>query len=142
MSSNQHESESEELLKQNERIEQALKSYYKCNWCDNPVNSCKPTCPNKTGTTTGSFKKDDSGKRQWRLLPVYATECIVKVLEFGAKKYAPDNWRKCEDTMRYYDAALRHLLAWKSGEKVDPDSKMPHLWHAACNLLFLVELEK
>lgn len=87
------------------------------------------------------FIKFDEGKIEYHLFPIKSLAKITKVLMYGAKKYSPDNWRKCADNNRYYDAALRHLLAWKGGELKDPESGMPHLWHAACNLIFLVELE-
>ncbi len=66
---------------------------------------------------------------------------VLAVLEFGAKKYAPDNWKKVEPH-RYDDALLRHVMAYLSGEKNDPDSNLDHLAHAACCILFLLELRK
>jgi hypothetical protein len=38
-------------------------------------------------------------------------------------------------------AALRHLIRWWRGEKIDPDSGLPHLAHAACSIFFLLEKE-
>ena len=37
---------------------------------------------------------------------------------------------------------MRHFEAYRSGEKNDPESGMPHLWHVACNIMFLIELER
>lgn len=86
--------------------------------------------------------KHDAGKEQWGLLPLLAVQDIVRVLTFGAKKYAPDNWRKVPQAQeRYYDALLRHLVAWRLGEQNDPESGLPHLAHAGCCLLFLAELD-
>ena len=68
---------------------------------------------------------------------------VSKILTFGARKYAPNNWQEVEDPInRYYGAALRHLLAWRQGEKRDPDSGLHHLWHCACNLMFLCWFER
>jgi hypothetical protein len=87
--------------------------------------------------------KLDQGKREWHLLPWEAAEQVVDVLMFGAKKYAPDNWRHVENAQtRYLNAAIRHLLAWKRGEAHDPESGLHHLAHAACCVLFLLALEK
>jgi hypothetical protein len=56
----------------------------------------------------------------------------------GAKKYSPDNWKSVPDgKRRYYSAALRHLAAWREGEKLDPETGLPHLSHALCCLLFM-----
>lgn len=83
--------------------------------------------------------KHDSDKPRFSLLPLKQVWDIVAVLEAGAKKYAPDNWQKVPDAEnRYFDAAMRHLCAWRSGENRDPETNLPHLAHAACCLLFLI----
>ena len=87
--------------------------------------------------------KFDSEKPRWDLLPFESLTAIVLVLTYGAKKYAPENWRKVNDWRdRYFAALLRHLVAWKQGEKIDPESNLPHLAHAGCCLLFLLALDK
>ena len=87
-------------------------------------------------------RKDDTGKLRYDLLPMHAIDEIVGVLTFGAKKYAPDNWRHVEDAeKRYYAAAMRHLSAWCQGEVEDEESGLSHLAHAACCLVFLMELQ-
>lgn len=87
-------------------------------------------------------RKDDSGKRRWSLLPWAAVTSVVDVLEYGARKYAPDNWRKVENPrQRYFDATQRHLLAWWGGETKDLESGHSHLSHACCCLLFLIAFE-
>jgi hypothetical protein len=88
-------------------------------------------------------KKFDKEKDRWDLLPLECVEDVVKILTFGAEKYGPDNWQNVtpfED--RYYSALMRHLVAWRKGEKIDPESKLPHLAHAMCNLVFLSWGEK
>lgn len=88
-------------------------------------------------------RKDDDGKNRWDLLPWRGLEQVALVLTFGAKKYAPDNWRKVAGwRWRYFRAAVGHLAAWVTGEKNDPESKLPHLAHAACCVLFLLELDQ
>jgi hypothetical protein len=68
---------------------------------------------------------------------------IVRVLEHGAKKYSPDNWKQVGNAhQRYYDAAMRHLDAWKAGQVIDRESRLPHLAHAACCLLFLAWFDR
>lgn len=83
--------------------------------------------------------KHDSGKWRFSLVPFKAMRSIIAVLEFGAQKYAPDNWKTVPDARtRYYDAAIRHLTAWFSGEKLDQESGENHLAHAACCIMFLL----
>lgn len=86
-------------------------------------------------------RKDDSGKGSWNLLPFDAIGEIVKVLDFGAKKYAPHNWAKGMDWNRPFDALMRHLVAWWGGQAKDPETGISHLAHAGCNILFLIAYE-
>lgn len=87
-------------------------------------------------------RKDDQGKPRWELLPLEPVAAVVDVLTFGAKKYAPDNWKKVENPVdRYYAAVMRHLYAWRQGEILDPESGLPHIAHALCSLIFLAWFE-
>lgn len=93
--------------------------------------------------TTGG-RKDDGGKLPWHLLPYDAVEDIVKVLDFGAKKYAPRNWEKGIVYSRVYGALMRHLVAWwmKENGGRDKETGLSHLAHAGCCVLFLIAFEK
>lgn len=88
-------------------------------------------------------RKFDAGKLDYTLVPWDGLEEVVKVLEFGARKYARDNWQHVEGgDVRYLAAAFRHLIAYNQGEKVDQETGISHLAHAGCCLLFLLSLEK
>jgi hypothetical protein len=87
-------------------------------------------------------KKFDEGKAPWDLVPINALRAVVGVLAYGAAKYSPGGWRFVPDARRrYYAAAMRHLTSWWEGEPCDQESKLPHLGHAACCVLFLLSLE-
>ena len=89
-------------------------------------------------------RKDDQEKPDWNLVPWNAMDEITKVLTHGAKKYSPDNWKHVKPfRRRYFAAAMRHLIAWFRGERLDPDSgyQYHHLACAMCCLLFLLEKE-
>lgn len=86
-------------------------------------------------------KKFDINKPRPSLLPVDSIMKILEVLEFGAKKYGENNWQHVMPHTRYFDAALRHLFAWQSGEKFDSESGLSHFAHAATCLLFLLHFE-
>ncbi len=46
----------------------------------------------------------------------------------GGRKYGAHNYRVMGVRMStYYDAAMRHLMAWWEGEDIDPDSGVHHL---------------
>ena len=85
--------------------------------------------------------KADAGKPRPTLVPVSLIEAVASIREYGVAKYRdPDNWKKV-DAERYRNAAYRHWLAYIKGEKLDPESGLPHLHHCACNLAFLIEME-
>ena len=83
--------------------------------------------------------KNDSGKPRLELLPTAPLEQIAQVLAFGAAKYGEHNWRGGMSWGRMVGACLRHVSAWMRGQDQDPESGLPHLAHAACCLLFLLE---
>lgn len=90
--------------------------------------------------TGASGRKNDAGKDPWHLLPTRAVRAVVRVLGHGAALYGADNWRVVKGAReRYYAAAMRHITAWWEGEVTDPESGQPHLAHALCCLLFLLE---
>jgi hypothetical protein len=82
--------------------------------------------------------KFDSVKLRWDLLPFDAVAGTVSVLTHGAQKYSPNGWQSLPDARnRYFAALMRHLAAYQVDELIDPESGLPHLDHAAANLLFL-----
>ena len=89
---------------------------------------------------TNLGKKFDSHKLDWTLLPIKAVEKVVKVLEFGARKYDRDNWQKVARP-RYVAAAWRHLAALTGGELKDPESGQHHAAHLACCCLFIIWID-
>ena len=86
-----------------------------------------------------SGMKFDNNKPRHSLLPKGAVNSVIEVLEFGAKKYSADNWQEVDNAKeRYYNAAMRHIDLWWNGEKLDSETNVHHLAHAATNLFFLM----
>lgn len=64
-------------------------------------------------------------------------EVGVAMLE-GASKYGRHNYRAAGvRSSVYYDATMRHLMAWWEGEDTDPDSGMSHITKAITSLVVL-----
>lgn len=85
-------------------------------------------------------RKSDNDKLRYDLIPVFALQETVRVLNYGAHKYGPDNWRKVPDLRRrYVAAAMRHIEAYRMGERNDPESALAHLAHACSSLMFILE---
>ena len=87
--------------------------------------------------------KYDGGKPDWTLLPMFAIEEVVRVLDFGASKYYRGSWRKVpEAKRRYIAAAYRHFMDYYfRGIVNDEESGMHHLAHAACCVLFVLQID-
>lgn len=95
------------------------------------------------GQKPESEAKADAGKPHPSYVPVALIRAVMAVREYGTGKYGdPDNWRRVEPE-RYHEALLRHVLAiWHDPYAVDEESGLLHLWHMACNIAFLIELEQ
>ncbi len=89
-----------------------------------------------TGVNALGGKKFDHGKPRWSLLDFETLSDVVDVLELGAKKYGPSNFRNVEP-IRYVDSTMRHWHSYLSGEEVDQESGKSHLHHMICGLMFL-----
>lgn len=87
--------------------------------------------------------KYDEGKPRLDLVPPGIIEAVGAVRTYGLEKYRdPDNWRKVEPE-RYRAAMMRHICMYLRGPAgVDEESGLPHLWHIACNIAFLIELDR
>ena len=87
--------------------------------------------------------KLDQGKPTLTLVPMQILFDVARIREYGVKKYKdPENWKRVE-IERYKNALFRHWIAYLNDPHgVDEESGLPHLWHAACNMAFLCEMEK
>lgn len=86
--------------------------------------------------------KHDGGKLRLDLVPPELIEAVGAVMTHGAEKYGEGSYRNVEPK-RYRAALMRHICKWlKNPYGKDEDSGLPHLWHIACNVAFLIELDK
>jgi hypothetical protein len=84
----------------------------------------------------GRIGKAYDGTMGW--FPLRALESTVRVLEFGAKKYAKGNWAKGMSWSVCFTCTMSHLSKSFQGEENDEESGINHLAHAMCNMLFLL----
>lgn len=80
-------------------------------------------------------KADDKVPLEYLELDGVAGMC--KVFAFGAKKYTKGNYFLGHEQTRLLAAAMRHVLAYQSGEDTDPESGLQHTHHAMCCLAML-----
>lgn len=86
--------------------------------------------------------KDDAAKPRMDLVCPYFMHGLGEVLTYGEAKYRARNWEPGMAWGRYFGALMRHMWAWWRGERFDPESNLPHLWHAAFCIMALVSYEE
>ncbi len=85
----------------------------------------------------------DDGKPPLAQLPPEGIRAVARVQAYGNSKYGSyHDWRKGMEASRVVSCAMRHLMAYMDGETTDPESGQPHLAHAACRILFLIQNTK
>lgn len=84
--------------------------------------------------------KHDGEKEPMALFSSIWLRGVSRVLGFGARKYAADNWRDGIAYRRLISACLRHVTSFMEGEDLDPETGLSHLDHASCCLMFLREM--
>lgn len=81
-------------------------------------------------------------KLRWDLLPLDLVEKVVEVYHMGCKKYGENTWQNLENGReRYLAAHMRHLCAWRKGERIDSESGLNHLQHCIWNLMAVLHFD-
>lgn len=87
--------------------------------------------------------KHDGGKMRCDLVPPEIIEAVGAVRTYGVQKYGKEYSYREVEPKRYRAALMRHICAWlKNPFGKDEESGLPHIWHVACNVAFLIELDK
>ena len=74
--------------------------------------------------------------------PIHSLRMLAKVHSNGAAKYGSLNWRENNVSATvYYNAAMRHLMAWFEGDDLDPESGLPHLAHVMACASILIDAD-
>lgn len=94
------------------------------------------TDPVKMNKVEETALRYNEGKIEWGLLNYKALEPMIQVLMFGAKKYAPNNWKKGLSKRQILESMQRHLAALMDEEENDPESGISHIGHIGCNYMF------
>lgn len=82
--------------------------------------------------------KHDSNKVRYTLVKPEAHLELVRVLEYGARKYGAFNWEKV-DFNRYLDAIYRHLESFRMGVEIDEESGLHTLAHVVANAHIMLQ---
>jgi len=91
----------------------------------------------------GGGLRFNAGKLRLELVPPSLERAVAAVLQHACERdvnpYPPRNWERGMPWSKVEASLMRHLNAWRSGHDNDPDTGLPHVWHLACNVAFLIE---
>lgn len=81
-------------------------------------------------------------KARTAAIPPIAIMAMGAAMQNGADKYLPFNWRDTEVTATvFYNAMMRHLLEWYSGERSASDSGIHHLAHLMAGAAIILDAD-
>lgn len=66
---------------------------------------------------TGMVRDVQHGKPRYDLIPVGPLTRVAHLYARGAEKYDEWNWTKGQPYSRAYASLLRHVMAWRSGDR-------------------------
>ena len=78
----------------------------------------------------------NDGKPKWSLVYYPAIEDMIRVLEFGCKKYDKNNWKKPMNREEILESIQRHLAKLFEGEEIDSESLEHHISHIMARCMF------
>jgi len=84
----------------------------------------------------------NENKLKWTLVDFPSLHELVKVLEFGAEKYAPNNWKIGLNREEILESMQRHLVELMDNKELDNESKLHHMGHIMCNAMFYLHHHK
>lgn len=85
---------------------------------------------------SGAVREERDGKGRFDLMSPIALFRLARVYEKGGRKYSPRNWEKGMPFSRFVDSAVRHIMQYLLGDRVED-----HLAQASWNLNSLMHLE-
>lgn len=83
--------------------------------------------------TAGERDKKD----RWDLLPWAELRMVARVLTSGISKHKSDFGWQSRPKSEHVQSALRHITSYLTGERLDPETGLPHLAHTVARLLFV-----
>lgn len=97
----------------------------------------------ETRSTSSTGAEKGVKLARFDLLPQQALHTVAEHYGIGARKYAPNNWRKGYEWSKSFAAMQRHANAFWDGEDLDPETQSPHMaavaFHALALLTFMQE---
>lgn len=78
----------------------------------------------------------NENKPKWSLIHYKSLEPMIRVLEFGEKKYGAFNWQKPGlEPKEILESLQRHLASLMDGQDLDKETKLHHIGHIMSNAM-------
>jgi hypothetical protein len=85
-------------------------------------------------------KTYDVGKPPLAWLPPDGIRAVARVQAYGHLKYKDfNNYRNGMEVSRNLSCAVRHIFEYMDGKDLDHESGQPHLGHACCRIMFVLQ---
>lgn len=69
--------------------------------------------------STGMVRDTAEGKPRYDLIPYQPLRRVADLYARGAEKYDDNNWTKGQPYSRAFASLLRHVYAWREGERTE-----------------------
>lgn len=86
--------------------------------------------------STGAVRDTQEGKPRYSLIPPAPLKRLAELYTRGAEKYDAYNWHKGQPTSRIFDSLLRHIEAYRLGDRSED-----HLAAVSWNAFAMMEFE-
>jgi len=106
-----------------------------------PPGSTLPDSGQREAFTTGAVRDAAEDKPRFGLIPVEVLKRYAMRYTDGAKKYGEWNWQKGIPLLRVYESLLRHVFAWREGDKSE-DHLAAVLWNAGAIMWYEEQIKK
>lgn len=85
-------------------------------------------------------KRDNANKTEWHNFPLFLLEPLMRVAQYGSKKYEKYNFLRGAPISQYTDCIMRHMEKFSNPDlpDLDDESLQHHLAHAAWNCLVAI----
>lgn len=90
----------------------------------------------KTEVEPKPEKQIKGEKLEFHRIPPHQLESVAEVMNTGGDKHGDHSYMEYKP-IHYWNACMRHLMAIRKGEKIDPEDGKSHAAHLACAAMIL-----
>lgn len=109
---------------------------------ENPIKKYTTKDSGKKEVFSSGYNRDSQeDKIRYDLIPLDSLKRIAELYTRGAKLYGDDNWKKGCPYSRVYASLLRHIFAYREGDKTE-DHLAAVCWNSMALMYYETEIKK